>query len=168
MTEKLSGMRVRIATLSKVLLTIGVCGLAGAWENVQPESPLADKRAVQAVVENIIAADNVEDLERVLSYYADNAILITPEGADVSGTDAIRKHYEALFAAVDFAIKTRIDDITVAADLAVVRGLNSVSAIAADSQHESCAASKYLMTLMRTDGEWKISQLIWTNQTKEC
>jgi len=168
MTKRLSGIRVMAATLTKVLLTIVVWGLASASENDQTESSLADKRAVRAVVEGIIAADNVENLGRVLSYYAGNAILILPDGADVIGADAIRRHYQALFAAVDFTIQSRVDDITIATDLAVVRGLNTVSAIASDTRQKSCADSKFLMTLRRIDVEWKITQLMWSNQPIPC
>lgn len=167
-TDRLSDIRARAATLGKILLAFGVWGLASASECVQPDASLADYRTVRAVVEGIVAADNVEDFERVLSYYADNAVLISPEGADLVGTDAIRAHYQALFAAVDLTIQSRIDDITIAANLAVVRGLNTVSAANTNTGQINCAASKFLMTLRLIDGAWKISQLIWTNQTIEC
>jgi len=168
MIEKLYGVRVRTAIPIFVLLNIAVWCLSSPSGNLQAQSLLDDKSAVRAVVEGIVAADNVEALERVLGYYASDAILIAPEGPDVIGTNALRRHYQSLFAAVDFDIHSRIDEISIAEDLAVVRGLNTVSAVAANSSQENCTASKYLMTLTRTDSEWKISRLMWTNQAIEC
>ena len=43
-------------------------------------------------------ADNSGDLETVLFLYADDAILLPPNEASVSGKPAIRERYEALFA----------------------------------------------------------------------
>lgn len=143
-------------------------GLANTSAYAQADTLTTDTAAIRAVVEGIIAADNVENLERVLGYYTSDAVLIAPEGPDVIGANAIRKHYQSLFAAVDLDIQARIDDIAIAADLAVVRGLNTVFAIAVDSQQKSCTESKYLMSLRRSGGEWKISQLMWSNQLIPC
>ena len=151
-----------------IVLFVGALGLVNASANDDATSSSNDEAAVRAVVEGIIAADNVENIERVIGYYADDAILLAPDGADVVGQTAIRDHYRSLFASVDLAIQSRIDDIAIAAGLAVVRGLNTVSAIAAGSEQGSCTASKDLMTLERRDVEWKISQLMWSNQPIPC
>lgn len=126
-----------------------------------------DQDSVREVVDGIIAADNVEDIERVLAYYATDAVLIVPDGPDVVGLAAIRNHYENLFANADFVIVPRIDEIVLDRDRAIVRGMNRVMTTS-NGEDRLCVASKYLMTLKREESRWKIAHLMWSNQKVPC
>lgn len=124
--------------------------------------------AVRQVVEGIIAADNAEDIGQVLEYYATDAVLIVPDAPDVVGLSAIRDHYEGLFANADFKIAPHIDEIAVDRNQAIVRGVNLVTSTSADPQETVCVASKYLMSLKRTEDRWTIAHLMWTNRPVPC
>src|SRR5262245_14838844 len=67
-------------------------------------------REVRAVATGIVDADNRRDIERVLAYYAADAVLMPPGEAPVAGRDAIRPRYEALFAGFDPAIEPEIGE----------------------------------------------------------
>lgn len=155
--EKKPSLRCRIV--------VGIVAIAFGSLAVADESPGrgADRSSIRAVVEGLIAADNVEDIDRVLSSYSDDAVLITPTGEDVVGINAIRSHYEQLFEDADFRIQLTIDEITVSGNLAVVRGVNDVVATA--DSGASHVRSKFLMSLRRqSKGSWQVLHLIWSNQ----
>ena len=122
------------------------CAIGGVMAFEASGADTRDDAAVRQVVEGIIAADNAEDLEQVLDYYATNAVLIVPDGPDVVGLAAIRRHYVQLFANADFVIVPSIDEIVVDRDRAIVRGVNRVTTKTADGTDNRCVASKYLMS----------------------
>ncbi len=58
----------------------------------------------------------------VLFLYADNAILLPPNEASVSGKPAIRKRYEALFARTRTAARFEVDEERAAGPYGYIRG----------------------------------------------
>lgn len=142
------------------IAAIGLSALAVSDDALQHQ---ADVSSVRAAVEGLIAADNDEDLNRVLGFYADNAVLLTPAGDDVVGSKAIRSHYEQLFTDVDFEIQLIIDEIVVSGEWAIVRGTNDVAATTTNGT--SRVRSKFLMSLRRQSSDiWRVAHLMWSNQ----
>lgn len=118
--------------------------------------------AVRRVAEGIIAADNARDIERVLSLYAPDAVLMPPGEAPVQGRAAIRPRYEGLFAAYTPAIEGRIDELAVDGTTAFVRGHNGGRLVPLGDALPRELDDVYLMLLRREkDGAWRISHLIW-------
>lgn len=132
-------------------------------------------QAIEAVTLGIIEADNRGDLEAVIGFYADDAVLIPPNGVNVEGRVAIRKHYQAIFAAADLAIESHPQETWVETDLAFQRGWNHVAVHAKSSGEVELRRSKYLMILRRVSSPnavqppenagWKIFRLMWTDLT---
>jgi ketosteroid isomerase-like protein len=109
-----------------VLATIALASIV-----IQPAPPVADCRAdstavkaVRAVADGIIAADNARDLTRVMDSYASDAWLLPPNEAPARGHAAIRPRYESLFSGFDPALEGRIDEACVSGSIALVRGHN--------------------------------------------
>lgn len=127
-----------------------------------------DERAqVENVVRSIIAADMAGDLSRVLSLYAENATLISPNGPDIAGIEAISEHYERLFASTELRIDNEIQETVVSGNMAMTRGINHVTATPKSGGPSMSGSDKYLMILVRdAAGSWRISHLIWTPQAK--
>jgi uncharacterized protein (TIGR02246 family) len=116
----------------------------------------------RAVATGIIEADNRSDLERVIAYYADDAVLLPPNEPPARGREAIRPRYAALFAAFAPAIESRIEEVCVSGPLAFVRGHNGGRMAARAGGGDRALDDVYLMLLRRgTDGEWRISHLMW-------
>lgn len=156
-TKKEISLFSRVAT---IVVAVGWTALAVSSESQSQE---ADESSVRAVVEGLIAADNAEDLGRVLSFYDDDAVLISPVGADIVGIKDIQLHYEQLFADVDLNIQISIDEIVVSGELAIVRGTNDV--VATTANDASRVRSKFLMSLRRhPTGAWRVVYLMWSNQ----
>jgi uncharacterized protein (TIGR02246 family) len=145
--------------------TFGLLVLVPWTITLAAESSQSDEDAVRRVLQDIVAADNVQDIERVVSLYTADAVLLNPSGSDVVGSDAIRAHYANLFSETTFQITTRIEEVIVCDDLATVRGINEVVAIDSDSGKRTSVVSKYFVSLRReSDEQWRIARLMWSNQ----
>ena len=130
--------------------------------------PTADCRAdsatvmaVRRVADGIIAADNERNIDRVMSYYADDAWLMPPNADPVQGHAAIRPRYETLFAGFSPAIEGRIDEACVSGATAYVRGHNGGRMKSRASAPDRALDDSYLMLLKFDAGRWRISHLIW-------
>ncbi|MEZ4456375.1 MAG: SgcJ/EcaC family oxidoreductase [Gemmatimonadales bacterium] len=161
MKVRLGGLRPgRAAGLVAAALAVATTARAEAPGGCDRVGPGA--RAVRAVAEGIIAADNARDLERVLGYYAPDAVLLPPGEPPVQGRAAIRPRYEGLFARFDPAIVARVDEVCVDGDLAYVRGHNGGRLVAREGGTSRALDDTYLMVLRRSgEGNWQISQLMW-------
>ena len=139
-----------------------VCLLGVASEVCGQAPQEADARLVREVAVGIISADNARDLTRVLSFYADDAILMPPNEASVRGKAAIRPRYERLFADFNPEITGEIEELQVADDWAFVRGVNRGSLAPRAGGEARQLSDVYLMILRRaTAGSWQIARLIW-------
>jgi uncharacterized protein (TIGR02246 family) len=119
-------------------------------------------REVRAVAEGIIAADNARDIERVLGYYADDAVLMPPGEQPVTGRDAIRPRYEQLFAQFNPEIEAHVLEACAGASFAFVRGQNGGRLVPRAGGNPRDLNDVYLMLLRRDAGAgWRISHLIW-------
>jgi uncharacterized protein (TIGR02246 family) len=128
--------------------------------------PATDSARVYAVAAGIVAADNESALERVLAYYAEDAILMPPNSPTVLGIAAIRPRYEVLFRDYRPAIEGAIDEVVVRGDLAYVRGRNGGTLRGRNGASDRALNDVYVMVLRRSgDGEWRITRLIWHSAT---
>jgi len=143
------------------LRSLRIVLLAVAPNGLRAQQPMASD-AVRAVANGIIAADNARDIDRVMSFYADDAVLMPPNASPVTGHRAIRPRYETLFAAMSPAIVSTLDEVRVAGDWAFVRGKNT-GVLRSRSGGETRALNDvFVMILQRQgDGQWKIARLIW-------
>jgi uncharacterized protein (TIGR02246 family) len=122
-------------------------------------------KAVRAVADGIIAADNARDLARVMNSYAADAWLLPPNAEPVRGHAAIRPRYESLFAGFNPAIEGRIDEACVSGSTAYIRGHNGGRMISRTAQPPRELDDAYMMLLkIDADGKWRISHLMWHSQ----
>jgi uncharacterized protein (TIGR02246 family) len=122
----------------------------------------ADLAAIRVVSSEIIAADNTGDAAAVIRFYADDAVLLPPNGAPVVGKDAIRARYEEGFRHFRFMISSTSEEIHVFGDWAFDRGITEGKTIPKTSEPPKQIHDKYVMILHREpSGAWKIARLIW-------
>lgn len=84
-------------TTSLVAALLAVQAVGAGGPDCRQESPAG--REVLAVASGIVEADNARDLERVLGYYAADAVFMPPGEGAVAGLAAIRPRYVSLFEA---------------------------------------------------------------------
>ena len=117
---------------------------------------------VRAVAVGLVAADNDRALDRVLDWYAADAVLLPPNEPPVQGLQSIRPRYASLFARFDPAIETHIDEVCVNGGLGFVRGRNGGRLRSRDGQPDRILSDSYLMELARDpSGKWRIGHLMW-------
>jgi len=144
---------------------LAVVSLAASSTTLRCGEDAAGVRDVRSVASGIVAADNRRDLERVLAYYAADAILLPPGEAPVAGRDRIRPRYEALFASFTPEIELRIDEACADGALGFVRGHNGGRLVPRGSGDARPLDDAFLMLLrLESAGVWRISHLTWHRQ----
>lgn len=125
---------------------------------------------VRRVVDGIIAAGNAGDLEAMLSFYAEDAILLPPNGDPIRGLAAIRQHYQELFQTSVLYIRAVSRETQVSGDWAFDRGTVDGQILPREDENGKINGEpktindKYVMTLHREGGTgWRITRLIWNS-----
>lgn len=148
-------------SLVVALLAVQAVGPGGpGGPDCRPESPAV--REVLAVASGIVDADNARDLERVLGYYAADAVLMPPGEGPVAGLAAIRPRYVSLFEAFTPQIELQVDEACAGDGLAFVRGRNRGRLVARAGGGSRELDDVFVMLLRRgAAGAFRISHLIW-------
>ncbi len=129
---------------------------------LQPQSTLVTE--VESVVRGIIAADNAGDLDAVVAHYADDAVLLPPNGRIVEGKEAIRERYRTGFERFRFEVSITLKETKVSGDWAFNRGVTQGRLVPLAGGEARSLNDQYLMILRRMpDGAWKIARLIWNS-----
>jgi uncharacterized protein (TIGR02246 family) len=150
---------VKALLLASLLI---LCGRTAVGARAGQADQPADLAAIRAVTSGIIAADNKGDAAAVIQFYADDAILLPPNGAPVAGKDAIRSRYEEGFRHFRFAISSSSEETHVFGDWAFDRGTTTGKTIPKTDESSRQIHDKYVMILHReSNGAWKIARLIW-------
>jgi uncharacterized protein (TIGR02246 family) len=120
-----------------------------------------DKEDVRAVVAGILDADNHADLERVLSYYREDAVLMPPGKEEIRGIESIRSNYENIFETSMLDLSPEEEELVVENQLAVFKGRTKGKVILKSDSATRLVNDKFVMILKQQDGTWRISTLIW-------
>jgi uncharacterized protein (TIGR02246 family) len=162
-------MRIHFTTAKKLFVGSVLLASACAVLVIKPiraeqaDSP-GDLAAIRQVTSGIIAADNTGEAVAVIRFYAEDAMLLPPNGAQVVGKDAIRARYEEGFRQFRFAISSSSDETHVFGDLAFDRGSTAGKTVPKGSDPSRQIHDKYVMILHRErDGMWKIARLMWNS-----
>jgi uncharacterized protein (TIGR02246 family) len=148
-----------------IIILLGTAS-AAASAGVECRPDASAVREIRAVAAGIVAADNRSDIERVVTYYSADAVLMPPGEAPVVGRDSIRPRYETLFAGFTPAIELRVEEACVGDGLGFVRGRNGGRLIPRASGESRVLDDAFLMLLrLEPEGVWRISHLIWHRQS---
>jgi ketosteroid isomerase-like protein len=88
-------------------------------------------------LDEIILADNAGDLEKAISNYTDDAILIPSGNVDIIGKNAIRENYRNIFLNSSMQLKASANEIIDARDLTIIRGNSTGKIISKKRQHRN-------------------------------
>jgi len=107
-------------------------------------------------------ADSASDIDKVVSLYADDAILIPSDRDDIIGIHAIRENYRNIFANSTLQLKATANEIIESVDLTIIRGNTTGTVISKKDSSSVAANDKFLMMLKKQSGKWKIYRLMWS------
>lgn len=150
--------------VSLLLLIWGTSCLA--QEPCQPTA--RESQEVRAVATGIVEADNAQDLDRVMEYYAEDAVLMPPGEDPVVGKERIRPRYQQLFASFLPSIENQVAEICVSGPLAFARGRTAGTLQPKAGGEPRQLDDAYTMILQKgRDGVWRISHLMWHPRARQ-
>ena len=107
--------------------------------------------------EQLVSAEAQRDIDRVLKYYAPDAIIEPPSAPVVKGHEAIRELYKEFYRTVPFVTFTATIttlEVSRAADLAYETGINRFEFDRRGARSEDLG--KYLTVWRKVNGEWLV------------
>ena len=131
---------------------------------VKPD-PVREEAAIRATDARWLAAARAHDLERTLSYWTDDVILMQPGAAAVVGKEALRRYVSGAFATPGFSITWVTDQVRVAqsGDLAYATGTDTIRLTSPDGkpvvEHNKAVA----VWRKDPDGSWRCAVDIWNS-----
>jgi uncharacterized protein (TIGR02246 family) len=117
-----------------------------------------DEAKVGAVIDSWAKAIGAKDIDAVMAYYAEDIVTfdLAPP-LQCTGTDALRKSFEAWFPSFRRPVGYEIRDlcVTTGDDLAFCRSLNRISGARTDGE-ETNVWVRATVGLRKVDGKWLI------------
>jgi uncharacterized protein (TIGR02246 family) len=111
---------------------------------------------------DIMQADSAGDVDKVISLYTDDAILIPSDRGDIIGINAIRENYRNIFANSTLRLKATTNEIIESGELTIIRGNTAGIVISKRDSSSVTVNDKFLMMLKKQSGKWKIYRLMWS------
>ncbi len=120
-------------------------------------------RLIQRDAEWSIAASEGRDVERILSYWTDDAIALPPGLPAVVGKAALRQYVEDSMQIPGFRISWTSTDVTFSPDgnLAYMHSRNAVTMDAPDGTPSTTKGRAVTIWRREPDGEWRCTVDIW-------
>lgn len=111
------------------------------------------------------AASDGKDVEKVVSYWADDAVIMPAGGAVVSGKGAIRNYVREMFAIPGFSIGWEPRDASVSEDgtMGYTTGVNTVVYPGPDGKPVTQNGRYVAIWRRGSDGSWKCVYDTWNN-----
>jgi uncharacterized protein (TIGR02246 family) len=140
--------------MNKVFLLV-LTSIVFSCEQKQDSTP-------SKTLDEIIQGDNAGDLERVMSNYTEDAILIPTGSVDVIGKNAIREHYRNIFSNSAFQLTSSSNEIIDAHEFTIIRGNTTGKIISKKDSSSVPVNDKFLMVMKKQSGKWKVYRLTWS------
>jgi ketosteroid isomerase-like protein len=110
----------------------------------------------------IIKADNSGDVDKIVSLYTNDAMLMPAGKPNISGSGAIRKNYEGIFSASKVELTATTDEVYQSEEFAVIRGNTTGKIHSLKDSSTVDVNDKFIMMLKKVSGQWKIHWLMWS------
>ena len=135
-------------------------------EEVAAADVEADIQAIKDIVAGCQDANNVSDVDGVISYYADASIVIPTNEPAAIGKEAIRSWLQQFYDAYTPEEKYVVDTVEISGSLAVARVTWSGIFTPKDGGKQRKSNGIMLWIFKRQpDDSWKIAYTIWSNET---
>jgi uncharacterized protein (TIGR02246 family) len=124
-------------------------------------------RLLQRDVEWAAVASEGRDIERILSYWTDDAIVLPPGQPAVVGKAALRQFVEASLQIPGFGITWTSADVSLSADgnLAYILSKRSVTVTGPDGTPMTRAGPLVTIWHREADGTWRCAVDIWNSES---
>jgi uncharacterized protein (TIGR02246 family) len=145
-------MRKRLVRIALVLL-IPAIGCGGH----RHANLAAEETAIRTADANWLAATTSRDVERTVPFWSDDATILAPGSAPITGRAAIRQYVSAAFATPGFAItwKTAKIEVSQSGDIAYSTGTDWITSPGPDGKPVTEENNSVAIWKKEPDRSWK-------------
>ena len=153
-------MRSHLALL--FLLSFAIASCAPAVEEAATTE--ADVEAINSLRDEFIALDNASDAAGLASLYTNDAVLMPPNEAAVTGNQAIESWFQTTFDQFTTEFTVASEELEVVGDWAFDWGVYMTALTPKAGGEPTEDRGKYIVILRKqVDGSWRIVQDIWNS-----
>ncbi|HUP63039.1 MAG TPA: DUF4440 domain-containing protein [Thermoanaerobaculia bacterium] len=134
--------------MKRVVVVLALVSLFAACTSTAT-MPAGTDAAIRGMAEAFETAARARSVERVAAFYAEDAVLMPPNAANVTGRAAIGQFWGAMLAAPAIELDLITENVQGCGDLAVERGRYEFTAPVQDS-------GKYVVVWRNAGGQWQI------------
>jgi uncharacterized protein (TIGR02246 family) len=118
-----------------------------------------DEQAVASVLKTYERALNASDTAAVMKLYEPDGVFMAQNSPSSVGADAIRRAYDAVFAAIRLTVEFHIAEVRQLAPDWVLARTNSAGRVTVHATGESAPeGNQELFLFQRVGGDWKIAR----------
>ena len=111
-----------------------------------------------------VAAANAGDVDRLVSMFTDDAVMMEPETPAATGKEAIRSQLQAFFDEVSIEDDSVAVEVRLAGDWAFARGrFTTIVTPKAGGEPNQIRGTWIDIRERQADGSWKISRTMWSS-----
>jgi len=119
----------------------------------------ADEQAVATVLNTYERALNASDTNASIELYAPDGVFMPQNSPSSVGIDAVRRAYDAVFAAINLTVKFNVAEIRQVAPDWVLARTNSAGMVTIHATGQSASeANQELFLFQKVGGAWKIAR----------
>jgi ketosteroid isomerase-like protein len=142
----------------RVVTGVAMAGVVLALAGRAPAVAQADVRSeILRLDAEWLQAAHARDVDRAVSYWAEDAIVYPPGSAPLSGKAAIRDYVVKSFQTPGFSISWKTDTVT------VTTGTNRVTFNTPDGKAVTIDGKAVVVWRRQKDGAWKCAVDIWND-----
>jgi len=143
------------------LLFIASCTPVVVWEPAETE---ADVDAINSLRDKFIALDNASDVAGLASLFTNDAVLMPPNQAAVTGNQAIESWFQTTFDQFTTEFTVASEELEVVGDWAFDWGAYMTALTPKAGGEATEDRGKYIVILRKqVDGSWRIVKNIWNS-----
>ncbi len=143
------------------LLFIASCTPVVVWEPAETE---ADVDAINSLRDEFIALDNASDAAGLASLFTNDAVLMPPNQAAVTGNQAIESWFQTTFDQFTTEFTVASEELEVVGDWAFDWGAYMTALTPKAGGEATEDRGKYIVILRKqVDGSWRIVKNIWNS-----
>ena len=119
----------------------------------------AEKNAIQSMEDQWFVAFKTSDVEKIMSFYASDAVLMDPNKPIIIGLEGIRNNANSMFTDTTLLLNTysctvNVIEVSTSGDFAYARGQQKITVKTKEGLVQD--EGKWVDVLKKIDGQWKI------------
>lgn len=127
-------------------------------ENQNTGSTAEDEQAVRKLIASTYRdALAAGDADAITAAFAEDGVVMPPEGATYRGAEAVKGNYEGIFSAVGLDLQFDIDEVVLDGDYGFVRSTSDGTATVLADNSSAPEVNRELWIVHKVDGQWKIA-----------